>query len=125
MKLLLDTHVLLWWLDDPAVLTEKARKAITAGRNIVYVSAATVWEVTLKKSLGKLVVPEDIEDVLETNQLTPLPITVKHALNVQMLPSHHKDPFDRILIAQAICENLTFVTRDPVNLKYAVAHILA
>lgn len=125
MKLLLDTHVLLWWLDNPAFLTDKARKAIAAGENIVYVSVATIWEIVIKKSLGKLDLPNDLETALVTNRFFPLQITVAHALTIQTLPHLHKDPFDRMLVSQAICEELTLISRDPNVLRYPAALITA
>src|SRR5438552_10823375 len=104
MTLLLDTHVLLWWLDDPKQLSRQAKKAIQDGANSVYVSAAVAWEIAIKKALGKLDAPDDLEDVLAANRFLSLPITIPHALAVLALPNHHLDPFDRILIAQALHE---------------------
>ena len=112
MNLLLDTHVLLWWLDDPLQLSEKARTAVAEGGNSVFVSAAAAWEITIKKSLGKLDAPDDLEEVMVEERFQPLPITIPHALAVVTLPPIHQDPFDRIQIAQAKLENLTLVTRD-------------
>ncbi len=125
MNLLLDTHVLLWWLDDPARLSEASRAAIRDGKNAAYVSAATVWEIVIKKALGKLDTPDDLEGVLRTCRFTPLPVTIAHALAVRSLPPHHRDPFDRMLVAQAICDGLTLVTRDPEILLYPVQSTLA
>ena len=125
MRLLLDTHALLWWLDDPRLLSEEARNAIKSGENIVYVSAAVIWEIVIKKALGKLDIPSNIERALATNGFSLLSITVPHALAVQKLPSHHRDPFDRMLIAQALQEGLILVSRDPNILKYRVAHMVA
>ena len=112
MNLLLDTHVLLWWLEDNPVLSEKARGAIARGRNVVFVSAATAWEIAIKKRLGKLQAPDNLEEVIAANRFEPLPISIAHALAVAELPQHHRDPFDRMLVAQAKAENLTLVTRD-------------
>jgi PIN domain nuclease of toxin-antitoxin system len=113
MNLLLDTHVFLWAVDNNPNLSSVAREAIVDGHNIVYVSAATAWEISIKRALGKLRIPEsDYLDELRLHRFTPLSITTEHALAVEKLPPHHKDPFDRMLIAQALEEKLTFVTRD-------------
>jgi PIN domain nuclease of toxin-antitoxin system len=125
MNLLLDTHVLLWWLDDPAQLSEAAGVAIRDGANAVYVSAATVWEIVIKKTLGKLDAPDNLDEVLRECRFTPLPVSVAHALAVHSLPMHHRDPFDRMLVAQARTEGMTVVTRDPRILEYAVPNIVA
>jgi PIN domain nuclease of toxin-antitoxin system len=125
MTLLLDTHVFLWWLADPQLLSTGAREAIGDGKNTVYVSAVVAWEIVIKRSLGKLEAPEDLEDAMKANRFLPLPVTIPHALAVQALPDHHRDPFDRLLIAQAGCEGFKFVTRDAVAARYGVAHLLA
>lgn len=125
MTLLLDTHVLLWWLDDPKRLSKDARKAIRDGTNVVYISAAVVWEIVLKKALGKLDVPDDLEEALDANRFLSLPITLPHALAVQTLPDHHRDPFDRLLIAQALHEGFRLVSRDADIAKYPVPLITA
>lgn len=125
MTLLLDTHVFLWWLEDPGRLSEAARKAISDGRNTVYVSAAVVWEIAIKKGLGKLEAPDDILGAMAANRFLPLPVTVPHALAVQSLPGHHRDPFDRLLVAQAKHEGFKLVSRDPDVLSYGVAHVVA
>ncbi len=125
MNLLLDTHVLLWWLDDPGQLSEAARVAIQDGVNVVSVSAATVWEIVIKKTLGKLDAPDNLDEVLRECRFAPLPITAAHALAVRSLPMHHRDPFDRMLVAQARTEGMTVVTRDQKVLQYAVPNIVA
>ncbi len=125
MMLLLDTHVLLWWLDDPRQLSKAARKAIQDGTNPVYISAAVAWEIAIKKALGKLDAPDDLEDVVEANRFLSLPITIPHALAVRSLPDHHRDPFDRMLIAQALHEGFRLVTRDSEIAKYPVPQIVA
>jgi PIN domain nuclease of toxin-antitoxin system len=102
MTLLLDTHVLLWWLCHPGQLSRHAKKAIQDGSNRVYVSAAVAWEIAIKKSLGKLSVPDDLEEMMDANRFITLPITIPHALAVLTLPDHHRDPFDRMLVAQAM-----------------------
>lgn len=114
MNLLLDTHVFLWAVDNNPNLSPKARSAIVDGRNVVFVSAATAWEITIKKGIGKLNIPQgDYLEELRLHRFTPLDITTEHALAIEDLPSYHKDPFDRLLLAQAQMEKLTLVTRDP------------
>jgi PIN domain nuclease of toxin-antitoxin system len=122
---LLDTHVFLWWLDDPGQLSGAARAAIGDGRNAIYVSAAVAWEIAIKKALGKLDAPDDLEEVMAANRFLPLPVTISHALGILALPHHHRDPFDRILIAQAQQEDLTFISRDPHVASHGVRHMLA
>ncbi|OJW13057.1 MAG: twitching motility protein PilT [Planctomycetales bacterium 71-10] len=125
MTLLLDTHAFLWWLDDPALLSDAAREAIGDGRNTVYVSAAVVWEIVIKKALGKLDAPDDLGAAMAANRFLPLPITVSHALAVAALPNVHRDPFDRLLVAQAVHEGIKLVSRDPNVLLYGAPHIVA
>jgi len=114
MNLLLDTHVFLWAIDDAPQLSEAARQVIVDGSNVIFVSAATAWEIAIKKSISKLKIPKGgyLEE-LRLHRFTPLAITTEHALAVEHLPHHHKDPFDRLLIAQAQIEKLTLVTHDP------------
>ncbi len=125
MKLLLDTHVLLWWLESRSLLAAPAAAAIAAEDSQVFVSAATAWEMSIKRALGKLRCPEDLEDALAVNRFQPLPITVRHGLLAGGLPPHHGDPFDRLLVAQAQAEGLTLVTRDPILGSYGVAALAA
>lgn len=125
MRLLIDTHVVLWWLDDPTRISEAAQAAIRDPENAAYVSAATVWEIMIKQALGKLEAPDDLAFVLRDCQFSPLPVTFEHALAVRSLPLHHRDPFDRMLIAQAMFEGLTIITRDSDILRYPISHLLA
>ena len=125
MTLLLDTHVFLWWLDDPQLLSKAARKAISDGKNTVYISSAVIWEIVIKRGLGKLEAPSDLEAAMAANRFLPLPITIPHALAVQSLPDLHRDPFDRLLIAQASHEGFKLVSRDRHAASYGVLHILA
>ncbi len=125
MTLLLDTHAFLWWLDDPELLSKPARKAIGDGKNTVYVSAAVAWEIAIKKALGKLDAPDDLETAMAANRFLPLAVTIPHALAVRSLPDIHRDPFDRLLIAQAKIEGIKFVSRDPNVPLYKVPHIVA
>ncbi len=120
MRLLLDTHIFLWWLADDPALSAKAREVIGNGNNMVYISAASVWEISVKKSLGKLEAPENIEAIVEQERFQKLPITLGHGEAAGQLPTHHRDPFDRMLIAQARCEDLILVTVDQDISKYQV-----
>jgi PIN domain nuclease of toxin-antitoxin system len=120
MNLLLDTHVLLWWLDDHPGLRDKARVAISDGRNVVFVSAAVIWEIRIKNALGKLQIPSDFKAVLDRQSFDMLDITADHVHAVGDLPVHHRDPFDRMLVAQARVEGLTLVTRDHHLRKYDI-----
>jgi PIN domain nuclease of toxin-antitoxin system len=113
VRLLLDTHVLLWWLAADRSLGRRARGLIADGTSSVFVSAATVWEVAIKRALGKLESPADLERQIEGNRFEPLPITLGHAWAAGLLPRHHDDPFDRMLVAQAAAEGMTIVTADP------------
>jgi PIN domain nuclease of toxin-antitoxin system len=125
LRLLLDTHALLWWLADDVSLTREARDAISAPESLVAVSAASAWEISIKKALGKLAAPDDLGAQVTRHQFTPLAITIAHALAAGSLPRHHEDPFDRMLIAQAQAEDLTIVTRDPRLRLYGVATLAA
>ncbi|TWD82911.1 PIN domain nuclease of toxin-antitoxin system [Kribbella amoyensis] len=110
-RLLLDTHVLLWWLADSTELSDDVKERIDTELE-VYVSAATVWEVSIKAEAGKLTVPRAFPDVVRDSGVAELPIRYQHASRAGRLPLLHRDPFDRMLIAQAQTENLTLVTRD-------------
>jgi len=125
MNLLLDTHVLLWWLDANPTLSEKAKSTIAHGNNLVLVSAAVIWEIRIKQALGKLEIPSNFRKVLDEQPFEMLPITAEHAHAVGDLPSHHRDPFDRMLIAQATVERLTIVTRDTIIKEYKIPIIQA
>ena len=120
MRLLLDTSTLLWWLDDDRKLGAAARAAIASPDNEVYVSAASAWEISVKRASGKLDAPFDVADALERSFFIELPIEVAHAMAAGELPSHHKDPFDRMLVAQARVEGLTLVAHDAGIARYDV-----
>ena len=120
MRLLLDTHALLWWLADEG-LNSQAREAIADPDNLVAVSAASAWEISIKQAFGKLTAPDDLEQQLQAGGFTALPISIAHGIAAGRLPRHHEDPFDRVLIAQAMAEGMTIVTRDKRFDNYAVA----
>lgn len=119
MRLLLDTHALLWWLADEG-LTVPARDAIADPGNVVMVSAASAWEISVKKALGKLATPDDLEDQVQASGFLPLPISLAHGVAAGRLDRYHEDPFDRMLVAQARAEGLTIVTRDKRFDEYGV-----
>jgi PIN domain nuclease of toxin-antitoxin system len=110
--MLLDTHVLLWWLAGDAALPKGAGDAIADSGSEVLVSAATAWEIAIKKATGRLAAPDDLIKALDANDFGTLPITAPHALAAGNLPAHHSDPFDRMLIAQARLERLILVSVD-------------
>jgi PIN domain nuclease of toxin-antitoxin system len=112
LKILLDTHVLLWWLAGDTALPGNASDAIADSDSEVFVSAATAWEIAIKKAAGRLEAPDDLLEALDANDFGTLPITTPHALAAGNLPAHHSDPFDRMLIAQAQLERLTLVSLD-------------
>ena len=111
MKLLLDTHVFLWWRENSPSLRTRARRAIS-GAELVFVSAASAWEIAIKVAVGKLRVPGPVEAAVEESGFSKLLVDFPHAAAVAELPHHHGDPFDRMLIAQAQVEGLTVVTHD-------------
>lgn len=119
-NLLVDTHVLLSSLSSPDRLSARARDALVAPRNEVFVSAATAWEISLKTALGKLRTPADLERQVHDLRFRPLSITFEHAAAVRDLPMLHRDPFDRMLVAQALTHGLTLVTGDEVIRQYDV-----
>ncbi|MBT2517680.1 type II toxin-antitoxin system VapC family toxin [Streptomyces sp. ISL-90] len=121
MRLLLDTHVLLWWLTDDRRLTGDHRDLISDAANSALVSAMTVAEIAIKSSLGKLDAPDDLLPTLDAGGFEHLPFEASHADVLRTLPWHHRDPFDRMLIAQAIVEGLTIMTVDPHFAAYDVA----
>jgi PIN domain nuclease of toxin-antitoxin system len=120
MSLLLDTHVVLWWLTDDPTLSDDIKTRLDHDPD-VYVSAATVWEVTIKQAAGKLTEPADLPERIRGSGFADLAISSEHAIAAGRLPLIHRDPFDRMLVAQAQYEDFTFVTRDPQCQKYEVA----
>ncbi len=122
---LLDTHVVLWSLTEPERLDDVAYALIRNPQNTIWVSTASIWEMAIKVSIGKLEMPDDLEDQLRINQMNILPVTAAHALAVSQLPLLHRDPFDRMLIVQAQLEGLTIITQDARIQQYEVAWISA
>jgi len=122
VRLLLDTHVLLWWLADDRKLGKTAREIIANPNNDVHVSTASVWEAAIKVALGSLEVElDDLEEAIVRNGFRPLPIGFRHAVTAGRLPSVHRDPFDRMLVAQANVEELRIVSHDQVFEGYGLS----
>lgn len=120
MLLLLDTHAIIWWLAGDSALSEAQVGAIRDRRNTRYVSAASIWEISIKLGLGKIEIDADYPSVLRSQGFIELPISWRHAQAVTDLPQHHRDPFDRLLVAQAKIEDMTLVTSDPLIVRYDV-----
>lgn len=119
MQILLDTHIYLWWLNDDKQLSQKAREFIYEAET-AYVSSVSIWEAAIKSGLGKLTVNiEELVDAIDNNGFTELPFTAIHAAKITALPLHHRDPFDRALIAQAMTEPLRLLTADKVLGQYS------
>lgn len=125
MRLLLDTHVLLWALGEPARISKQVRSKIESPRNTVFASAVSIWEIELKRVLGKLRAPDDLDEQLRAARMEELSLRISHTKELAHLPPIHRDPFDRMLIAQAIAEELVFVTADAEISKYSVRMISA
>lgn len=127
MRLLLDTHAFLWAVGAPERLSAKARPMIADERNEVHVSAVSAWEIAVKARLGRLEVADDVErsipDQIARHAFQPLSIQIRHALKVASLPDHHRDPFDRLLVAQALVEDLVLVTSDSQLRRYPIKTI--
>ena len=121
MNLLLDTHTLLWTLTDPERLPPRVVEAIASPRNAVYVSAVNTWELVIKAGLGRVDVPfSDLESAIGEAGFSELAVTIAHSLRLRELPHHHRDPFDRLLVAQALDEALILVTGDSAIRSYPV-----
>jgi PIN domain nuclease of toxin-antitoxin system len=125
VKLLLDTHCWLWWLNEPQKLTPSMQQAISDPENELFLSVASIWEIAIKVAIGKLTIPQPltklVAEQLPIDGINTLDIRTIHALKIEELPAYHRDPFDRILIAQAICENLTIITCDRAFANYPVS----
>ncbi len=120
MKLLLDTHILLLWLDDNQAVSDKIRNMIQSRDNLIFVSAASIWEISIKSALGILKTRVDIAEVLQTNGFQSIPITTSHAQRAGNLPPGNGDTFNRVLVAQALEEGLSIITRDSQIEQYHV-----
>jgi PIN domain nuclease of toxin-antitoxin system len=125
VRLLLDTHALLWTLIEPERLADEALAAVTDPQNDVTVSVVSAWEISIKQAAGKLDAPDDLPSALAEQRFVPLPVTLSHALRAGRLPLHHTDPFDRLIIAQAGLEDLTIVMRDRAFRPYGVSLLAA
>jgi PIN domain nuclease of toxin-antitoxin system len=129
MRVLLDTHVWLWWLHEPGRLSADTIALLAERGNTVYLSAASVWEIVIKHNLGKLTLPAPpdkfVPQAMADDGLAGLAIEHAHVLRVGHLPRHHRDPFDRVLIAQAQVEDLPLLTADPLFEPYDVAVLKA
>lgn len=124
MRALLDTHAFLWWISGDDRLSDRASQTIADGRNEIFVSAASIWEIAIKARLGRLSIPGDpgqfIGGQVVENAFRGLPIVAGHALRIWELPDHHRDPFDRMLVAQAQVEGLALISRDPEVARYDI-----
>jgi PIN domain nuclease of toxin-antitoxin system len=124
MKLLLDTHTFIWWDSEPARLSPQALALCQDRQNVLLLSVVSVWEMQIKLQLGKLRLALPLKEIIETQQQTNsieiLPVTLAHVLALENLPAYHKDPFDRLLVAQAMVEGAVLVSGDPNIAKYAV-----
>ncbi len=124
MRLLLDTHMLLWWMFEHPRLTPDLRALIGDDSNAVLVSSVSAFEISTKQALGKLEAPDDLDKQIEASGFTDLPVTARHGAVAGRLPFHHRDPFDRLLVAQAQCDDLTLVTADRRLLAYDVRRLV-
>ena len=125
LRLLLDTHAFVWCLSDVSRLAEDARNAIADPRNDVFVSAVTGWEISVKRAKGRMTAPDNLSAMVEKKGFIHLPLTFHHAEQAGNLPMHHRDPVDRMLIAQAQAEGLVLVTRDALIPLYGIRVIAA
>ncbi len=120
MRFLVDTHALLWALGEPSALSPAARDAIADPSNLIVVSSVSLWECAIKASIGKLDLPEDFFDSMPEAGYEVMPIRISHLNVYRTLPMHHRDPFDRMLVAQARAEAMTLISRDPEVAKYGI-----
>lgn len=123
-RYLIDTHIFLWSLSEPEKLSSKALSILEEQENTIFVSAAVTWEILIKRAKGNLAFTGNIVNSLYQQSFLPLSITHQHATVIEQLPSIHHDPFDRIMIAQAIADDLTLITRDKTILKYKNVKLL-
>jgi PIN domain nuclease of toxin-antitoxin system len=122
--LLLDTHALLWALSEPQSLASEARERLERAESTVLVSVVSAWEMEIKRALGKLDVPDDLLQQMKRHRFLELPVHIRHVQRLRKLPSLHHDPFDRMLVAQALTDDLTLVTRDRRILAYPVKSLV-
>ncbi len=119
MKIVIDTHILLWWVTDDKRLSHKARRLIESTQNKIIVSAASFWEIAIKQTLGRIKIDvAELEEAITIDDFEPLPIKLLHTVEVAGLPLHHNDPFDRMLIAQCLCETAHLLTHDEALSSY-------
>lgn len=127
MRLLLDTHTFLWWINNDPLLSESARVAIASERNECFLSLASCWELAIKTSIGKLRLTKSVErfipEELAANDFQLLTLDFRHVAKVETLPFHHRDPFDRLLVAQVLTERMTIISADTVLSEYGVKRI--
>lgn len=127
MRLLLDTHTFLWWINNDPLLSDPARVAIASERNECFLSLASCWELAIKTSIGKLRLTKSVDrfitEELTANDFQLLTIDFRHVAKVETLPFHHRDPFDRLLVAQALTEKMTIISADAVLSGYGVKRI--
>lgn len=120
MNLLLDTHCVLWWLADDDQLSQPVRSAIADPSNTIFISAAALWEIRIKQALGKLRVPDSLRDAIDTQGFVELPVHLDHVDRLVDLPPLHRDPFDRLLVAQAMQTGFVLATQDDEIRRYDV-----
>jgi PIN domain nuclease of toxin-antitoxin system len=120
LNILLDTHVLLWWLTDDPAIGAGRRSKISDVDNVVFVSVTSIWEIMIKASIGKLDIPIDFRAILDDQPFMRMDVTTDHAFKLSELPAHHRDPIDRMLVAQAMVESLVLATDDPIIQAYGV-----
>ena len=122
MRVLLDTHTFLWWNMDDPILSDRVREIIADGRNEIYLSAASAWEIAIKAARGRLILPESPNEYIPSRmklyRFEPLPVQISHAAHVFELPFLHNDPFDRLLVAQSQLESIPLVTKDEEIRRY-------
>ncbi|MGG6269803.1 type II toxin-antitoxin system VapC family toxin [Leptolyngbya sp. AN03gr2] len=127
MRVLLDTHAFLWWMSDDSQLSTAARAIISDPENTIFVSVVSVWEIIIKQGTGKLILSEPAEDYvpdrIRSNQFSTLSVEMRHILRIASLPALHRDPFDRLLIAQSECENLAIISVDHLIQQYSITVI--
>jgi len=125
MQYLLDTHIILWWLTEPEKISPKARKTISDKNNIIYTSSVSYWEMAIKKSIGRLTLPNNIIEILLSEGFKMLPLTPEESLSVADLPLLHQDPFDRMLVMQAKLHDLVLITNDKRIMDYPLITVKA